>query len=132
MVLISLRRSQKRSALASGVSANEYKTPACSPTKSRSLPGLRAMSKGFLNFRFGNARTTLKGGGGSGEPTTRDVTQGVRTDFAGQASLDGGDFAADGTRQAAKPDTRKSSKADTERDKRCRPREGDGMNSTPE
>src|ERR1700730_6128120 len=118
MVLISLRRSQKRSALASGVSANEYKTPACSPTKSRSLPGLRAMSKGFLNFRFGNARTTLKGGGGSGEPTTRDVTQGVRTDFAGPASLDRGDCAADGTNRAANPATNTNANADTTRDKR--------------
>ena len=44
------------------------------------------MSKGWSNFRFGNARTTLNGGGGSGEPTTREVVQGVRTAFAGSAA----------------------------------------------
>src|SRR5262245_59362065 len=36
------------------------------------------MSRGWSNFRFGNARTTLNGGGGSGEPTTREVVQGTR------------------------------------------------------
>ena len=53
-VLISLRRSKKSSAFASGLFANEYSTPACSPTKSRSVPGQRAMSSGWLNFTFGN------------------------------------------------------------------------------
>ena len=43
------------------------------------------MSRGWSNFRFGNARTTLKGGGGSGEPTTREVVQGVRPDRVGSA-----------------------------------------------
>ena len=81
--------------MASGLSANEYSTPACSPTKSRSLPGERAMSKGCSNFRFGNARTTLKGGGGSGEPMTRDVVQGARVSFAGSGSLGLGGSAAD-------------------------------------
>src|SRR5262245_62389385 len=52
--------------------------PACSPTKRRSLPGQRVTSRGFLNFRLGKARTTLKGRGGSGEPTTREVVHGVR------------------------------------------------------
>ena len=34
-----------------------------------------------MNFRWGNTRTTLKGGGGSGEPTIREVVQGTRADF---------------------------------------------------
>src|SRR5262245_27937101 len=48
----------------------------------RSLPGQRASSRGFSNFSCGNARTTLNGGGGSGEPTTRDVVQGTRAGSA--------------------------------------------------
>src|SRR5262249_54417138 len=43
------------------------------------------MSRGWWNFRFGNARTTLKGGGGSGVPTTREAVQGVRPDRVGPA-----------------------------------------------
>src|SRR5205085_8467869 len=82
------RRSKNRSAVASGVATNEESTPACSPTKSRSLPGARASSSGCKNFRFGNARTTLNGAGGSGEPTTREVVQGTRADFAGSAATD--------------------------------------------
>ena len=107
----SLRRSKKRSALASGLSANEYSTPACSPTKSRSLPGERAMSRGCSNFRFGNARTTLKGGGGSGEPTTREVVQGVRTSFAGSDSLGRGGSAAHGVSHVTSPATAASDNA---------------------
>jgi hypothetical protein len=52
---------------------------------------------------FGNARTTLYGGGGSGEPTTREVFQGWRTGFAGPGSLGFGGSAAQGTNCQAKP-----------------------------
>src|SRR5207249_4307027 len=45
------------------------------------------MSSGCSNLRLGNARTTLKGGGGSGEPTTREVVQGWRTAFACSSAL---------------------------------------------
>src|SRR5436309_2869578 len=103
MVLSSLRRSKKRSALASGLSTNEYKTPACSPTKKRSLPGQRARSKGCSNFSFGNARTTLKGGGGSGEPTTRDVVHGFRANFAGSDAFGLGESAAEETSHVKNP-----------------------------
>src|SRR6202041_2492284 len=102
-------KSKKRSALASGLSANEYSTPACSPTKSRSLPGGRAMSKGCTNFTFGNARITLKGGGGSGEPTTLEVFQGMRIDLAGSASLDRTGSAAAETSHVTNPATSSTS-----------------------
>src|SRR5947209_7209648 len=92
--------------------------------------GVRAMSKGFLNFRFGNARTTLNGGGGSGEPTMREVVQGARTAGAGPVCCAGGDCAADGTRQFRNPPTRNSVNANTAR--RHPPRKGDPMISTPE
>src|SRR5438270_10206857 len=126
MVLISLRRSKKRSAFASGLSEKEYRTPACSPTKSRSLPAQRARSRGCSNFRFGKARTTLKGGGGSGEPTTREVVQGVRTGFAGSASLGPDGPAAGETGRAAKPAASTSMSTNTARDRRRPPWEGDG------
>src|SRR5262245_57910666 len=118
----------KRSALASGLSVKEYSTPACSPTKSRSLPGHRARSKGCSNFRFGKARTTLKGGGGSGEPTTREVVQGVRAVFGGSDSLGS---AATETRHAINPAASKRANAGTTRHRGCLPREGDGMDWTP-
>src|SRR5271166_1161468 len=98
---------------ASGLLENEYNTPVCSPTKSRSLPGGRAMSKGCSNFRLGNARTTLKGGGGSGEPMTREVVQGIRADLAVSAFL-----SSDGSAEAsqpARPATTNSGNADTTR-----------------
>jgi hypothetical protein len=50
------------------------------------------MSKGCSNFSFGKARTTLKGGGGSGDPTTREVVHGGRAGvsffFSGSALPD--------------------------------------------
>src|SRR5262249_38511142 len=107
-------------------------TPACSPTKSRSLPGQRARSKGCSNFSLGNARTTLKGGGGSGEPTTREVVQGVRTDFAGWDSLGLGGSAAEQASHPTNPATTDSGNADAARNRRCPPWEGDGIDSTPE
>src|SRR5580704_9917098 len=98
--------------------------PTCSPTKSRSLPGQRAISKGFLNLRFGNARTTLKGGGGSGEPTTREVVQGTRTGLAGATRLSAGGPAA---KQASKPTSpTRGASADTTTSRRL-PGEGDDM-----
>src|SRR5438270_10264973 len=122
MVLISLRRSKKRSAFASGLSEKEYRTPACSPTKSRSLPAQRARSKGCSNFSRGKARTTLKGGGGSGEPMTREVVQGIRAD----------DSAAAETSQATNPATSTDSNTDRPIDRRRPPWKGDGMSTTPE
>jgi len=53
------------------------------------------MRKGCSNFSFGNTRTTLKGGGGSGEPTTGEEVQSVRKDVVGSASLGLGGSAAD-------------------------------------
>src|SRR5260370_31134874 len=77
------------------------------------------MSRGCSNFRFGNARTTLKGGGGSGEPTSRELVQGVRAGLVGSA--------ADEANQATDPATATS--AGTMRERR-RPRfEGEGMGS---
>src|ERR1700720_3048412 len=89
--------------------------------KSRSLPGGWAMSKGCSNFSFGNARTTLKGGGGSGEPTNREVVHCVRMGLVGSA--------ADEANQATHPAT--TTNAGTMRERR-RPRfEGDGMSGPP-
>src|SRR5262245_43841737 len=88
------------------------------------------MSKGCTNFRLGNALTTLKGGGGSGEPTTREVVQGVRTDFGGSASVLGG-WAAGATIRTTNPTTRSSDSADAARGRRRPPGEDDSMSSTP-
>src|SRR5260370_41853741 len=77
------------------------------------------MSRGCSNFRFGNARTTLKGGGGSGEPTSRELVQGVRAGLVGSA--------ADEAKQATDPETATS--AGTMRERR-RPRfAGEGVGS---
>src|SRR5256885_1176099 len=78
MVFSSLRRSKNTSGFASGLLASEYRTPSCSPTNRRSEPGQRAISSGWLNFAFGNTRTALYAGGGSGEPVTLEVVHGLR------------------------------------------------------
>src|SRR5262245_58031208 len=88
------------------------------------------MSKGCSNFRLGNARTTLKGGGGSGEPMTREVVQGIRADLAAPAFL-GSDGSAEAS-QPARPATISNGNADTARNERCPRCEGDGIGSTPE
>src|SRR5438874_13733612 len=88
--------------------------PSCSPTNSRSIPGVRAMSKGCLNFRFGNARTTLNGGGGSGEPTTRDVVHAFRADFPSSAC---GDWPLDGMSHATRPPISKIGNTKAARDR---------------
>ena len=82
------------------------------------------ISKGCSNFNFGNARTTLNGGGGSGEPTTREVVQGVRTDFGGSA--------AEETSHATNPVASISGHANTVRGRRRPTWEDDGINITPE
>src|SRR2546430_16278092 len=92
--------------------------------KRRLLPGQRASSRGRSNFRFGKARTTLKGGGGSGEPTTREVVQGVRTGLAGSATA--------GPGLVPSPAARVTVRADARKDRRRPPGEGDGMSPTPE
>src|SRR5437899_2377845 len=85
------------------------------------------MSKGWWNFRFGKARTTLKGGGGSGEPTTREVVQGVRWGLGGS-----GYSAAEETSRAISPAAIKSGNAGAASDRRRRPWAGDSISSTPE
>ena len=76
-----------------------------------------------MNFRLGKARTTVKGGGGSGEPTTREVVQGVRP------GLPGG---ADGTNRAARVVTDTTDNTARATKNRRRPGKGDRMNSAPE
>src|SRR4051812_20069337 len=99
---------------------------------SRSLPGQRARSKGCSNFSFGNARTTLKGGGGSGEPTTREVVQGARGDFAVGASPGLGESATDGTSRARNPTTSNRGRDSTARDRRCPLGQGDRIKGAPD
>src|SRR6266852_5319368 len=82
------------------------------------------MSKGCSNFSFGNARTTLKGGGGSGEPTTREVFQGVRADLAGLDSPR--------THHTRNPPTNMSANAHMPTNRRRPSWESFGMSSTPE
>src|SRR5215510_12648441 len=77
MVFTSFFRSKNTSFFASGLFAMEYNMPSCSPTNSRSLPGQRAMSVGWLIFTSGNTRADLKGGGGSGLPVIFDVVHGL-------------------------------------------------------
>src|SRR5437867_1468286 len=91
--------------------------------KSLSLPGQRARSRGFFSFTFGNALTTLKGGGGSGDPTTREVLQGVRG-LAGSA--------AEGSSHATVPTTSIRGNAEPARNSRQAAREVNGMNLTPQ
>src|SRR5437868_5940416 len=75
------------------------------------------MSSGCSNLRWGNARTTLKGGGGSGEPTTREVVQGWRTAFACSPALG----------SAVSPATSESADANRAMQRRRPPREIDGI-----
>src|SRR5205823_14126841 len=82
--------------------------------------------------RFGKARTTLKGGGGSGEPTTREVVQGLRTDLPGWGSLDWGGSAAGEASHAKRAVPSRSGNGDRVMARRRPPREGDGMGSTPD
>src|SRR3954452_9686823 len=89
------------------------------------------MSKGWSNFSFGNARTTSKGGGGSGEPVTREVVKGLRTDFVGSASPAVGGPAEDDPSRAMNPAAIRSGHPSPIRDRRYPPGQGDGMNSAP-
>src|SRR5262245_25753977 len=83
----------KRSARETSALGGKEKTlPYCSATNRRSEPGANAQSTGFRNCSFGNTRTTLNGGGGSGEPTIRDEFQGLR--LATEPSVAGSDESA--------------------------------------
>ncbi len=49
------------------------------------MPGAWARSSGCLKVALGKTRAAVNGGGGSGEPTTREVFQGTRTGGASAA-----------------------------------------------
>src|SRR3954470_19585141 len=52
--------------------------PVLSATIIRRLPGSSAMQTGLWNFSRGKTLLSRYGGGGSGEPTTREVVHGTR------------------------------------------------------
>ena len=62
----------------SGVGFTTYSFPSGSETHHRGSPGGMSIATGFLNATFGNSRTLLYFGGGSGEPVTNGVVQGTR------------------------------------------------------
>src|SRR5271169_2529774 len=88
------------------------------------------MSKGCSNFKLGNARTTLNGGGGSGEPTTREVVHGFRSDFEVSAFLGLGGSAPAQANHAANPVTSASEIAERARNERLPSRIRDGMSNS--